>query len=404
MPGSVFSLRFNTIIFSVILSALLAIMTPIPGKCADLRLPPAKHLSLQKEVIHSVTTGYAFLKKHQNENGSWSSPDYPALTGLVVYAFLSGNKYASPSDIPSFIKKSLDFILSNQKENGAIYQEALPNYNTAVCLLALTAANDPRYYPNMVRARNFLISLQMDKGEKGKADYQFDGGIGYGSKHEHSDLSNTMLALESLKMSEFLESEVHADLYQGLKALDKKTLNWDAAIQFISRCQNLPTHNDQAWASDDPKNKGGFVYYPGESKAGEETLPNGKTALRSYGSMTYAGLLSMIYAELKPDDPRVTTAYEWIRRNFTLEENPGLGQQGLYYYYHTLAKALSALKVDLLTTADGKTVDWRKDLLGKLVEKQKGDGSWVNDNGRWWENDPILSTAYTLIAIHMIGV
>jgi squalene-hopene/tetraprenyl-beta-curcumene cyclase len=111
----------------------------------------------------------------------------------------------------------------------------------------------------------------------------------------------------------------------------------------------------------------------------------------------------MIYAELKPDDPRVRAAYEWITKNYTLAENPGLGQEGLFYYYHTMAKALSALKVALLTTTDGTTIDWRKELLSKLIEKQKGDGSWVNDSGRWWENDPILVTTYALIAVNMIG-
>jgi squalene-hopene/tetraprenyl-beta-curcumene cyclase len=73
-----------------------------------------------------------------------------------------------------------------------------------------------------------------------------------------------------------------------------RDLNWSAAIQFIQRCQNLPTHNPEKWASDDPQNKGGFIYAPGESKAGQTNLPSGRVALRSYGSMSYAGLLSYI--------------------------------------------------------------------------------------------------------------
>jgi squalene-hopene/tetraprenyl-beta-curcumene cyclase len=73
----------------------------------------------------------------------------------------------------------------------------------------------------------------------------------------------------------------------------------------------------------------------------------------------------------------------------------------LFYYYHTMAKALSVMNVDHLTAPDGKWVDWRKELAQKLVEKQKGDGSWINDSGRWWENDPILVTAYSLIAMNI---
>jgi squalene-hopene/tetraprenyl-beta-curcumene cyclase len=54
--------------------------------------------------------------------------------------------------------------------------------------------------------------------------------------------------------------------------------------------------------------------------------------LRSYASMTYAGLKSMIYAGLTPDDPRVKAAVAWLAKNYTLESNPGLGDAGLYIF------------------------------------------------------------------------
>ncbi len=78
--------------------------------------------------------------------------------------------------------------------------------------------------------------------------------------------------------------------------------------------------------------------------------------------MTYAGLKSMIYAGLTSKDPRVKAAFEWIQRHYTVETNPGLGQQGLYYYYHTFAKALSVLKLDTLEDSSGKQHDWRSEL------------------------------------------
>lgn len=360
-------------------------------------------VSLKKEVIRAFKNGFEFLKNHQNPDGSWSNPEFPALTGLVLYAFLKSPEYANMREKPVFIQKGLEFIIKCAKKNGAIYKEGLPNYNTSVCIMALMAANDPKYHPYIIRARRYLIFLQADKGEKGVADNSYDGGVGYGTK-DHPDLSNTYIALESLKMTEMLESDQHIKVYKQLKEMQKTTLNWDAALKFIQRCQNLPEFNDQGWASGDPKNRGGFVYYPGNSKAGEETLADGRVALRSYGSMTYAGLLSLIYADLKKDDPRVTAAYEWIQKNYTLNENPKMGKQGLYYYFHTMAKALTAFGEDYLVTADGRRVDWRRALTIKLIELQKGDGSWINDSGRWWENDPILVTAYALTAMNMIAV
>ena len=358
-------------------------------------------ISLKNEVARTYHNAFEFLKSRQNDDGSWSDLKYPALTALVLHSFLGSSEYADTHKKPEFLTKGLGFIVKHARENGAIYHEGLPNYNTAICIMALMAAHDEKYYPIIIKARRYLSSLQDDKGEKGVADQPYDGGVGYGTK-DHPDLSNTYLALESLKMTEFLESDQHIQRYIELQNIQKSTLNWDAALKFIERCQNLPRFNDQKWASGDPKNKGGFVYFPGNSKAGEETLTDGSTALRSYGSMTYAGLLSLIYADLKKGDPRVEAAYEWIRRNYTLEENPGMGKQGLYYYYHTMAKALSVYGEDFLITDDGSRIDWRKDLTIKLVELQKGDGSWINDSGRWWENDPVLVTAYALIALNII--
>ena len=127
-----------------------------------------------------------------------------------------------------------------------------------------------------------------------------------------------------------------------------------------------------------------------------------KAPLRTYGSMSYAGLQSLIYAQVKKDDPRIKAVMEWLSRNFTLAENPGMDEQGLYYYYQTMSKALSAAGVDELTLADGSKVDWRDELAKTLINKQKSDGSWVNTNNRWWEADPVLVTSYTVLALEQL--
>jgi len=156
--------------------------------------------------------------------------------------------------------------------------------------------------------------------------------------------------------------------------------------------------------SDAPADRGGFVYYPGQSMAGGETnAATGRVALRSYASMSYAGLLSYIYAQLKRDDPRVIAVYDWLRRNYTLDENPGMGPQGKFYYYHTMTKALTSYGVDELELANGQKVNWRKDLAMKLINLQGRDGSWINeDHGRWWEKEPALVTSFAVLALEMI--
>ena len=136
--------------------------------------------------------------------------------------------------------------------------------------------------------------------------------------------------------------------------------------------------------------------------AGEREGENGSVALRSYGSMSYAGLLSFIYAEMDSSDPRLQAVRKWLEENYDITENPGMGQQGLYYYYNTMAKALSLSGVETVLDKEGKKKDWRKGLALELLNKQNPAGYWLNENGRWWERDPILVSSYALLALERV--
>ena len=58
--------------------------------------------------------------------------------------------------------------------------------------------------------------------------------------------------------------------------------------------------------------------------------------------MSYAGLLSYIYADLSKSDPRVTAAVDWLKGHYSVDENPGMGADGLFYYYQVMAKGSRA--------------------------------------------------------------
>jgi squalene-hopene/tetraprenyl-beta-curcumene cyclase len=347
--------------------------------------------SLRHEVRHAIEKSRAWLETKQNASNYWSSPEHPALTALVLTALLGPSPGASNSPA---IEKGYAYVLSCVQPDGGIYTKDLQSYNTSVCLSALVLRHRPQDRTVIQNARQYLIGLQVGDAQLGATNSPFSGGIGYGGTGKRPDLSNTMLALEALYNSRPLAQDTNA-----IKAPD---INWKAALQFVQNCQNLPGPNAQPWASDDPQNKGGFIYAPERSNAGKTNLPSGRVAYRSYGSMTYAGLLSYIYADLKPDDPRVTSALDWLRGNFTVDENPGLGPQGLYYYYELMAKALTFAGVDTLETKDGRKANWREDLALKVLNLQNADGFWANENGRWWEKDPILDTAYTLTTLEII--
>jgi len=119
--------------------------------------------------------------------------------------------------------------------------------------------------------------------------------------------------------------------------------------------------------------------------------------------MTYAGLKSMIYAGVEPDDPRVKAAFKWVQMHYDVKSNPGMGDTGLYYYYHTFAKALDAMGVDEVQDADGNVHRWRRELREELLRRQQPDGSWVNGKApRWLEGDPSLVTGYVLLTLYYV--
>jgi squalene-hopene/tetraprenyl-beta-curcumene cyclase len=375
-----------------LLSTLIILGTA--GSHAADTAPNNRYESLKQELSQSIARGNAWLKTQQKPEGNWDDPGIPAFTALALTAATRDPNIEHAAAFPEHVEKGFTWLLAQQKEDGGIYNRGLSVYNTATSLTALVATNRVGYEGSMVKARKHLIDNQWDIDKKKETDNVNDGGIGYGSKNDHTDMSNTWLSIEALSLSKkIIEDGRHGE---------QPDLDWNAAVTFLSRQQNLEQTNDQDWASDDPKNKGGFIYAPNETKAGEEKLANGRTALRSYGSMSYAGLLSFIYAKVTPDDPRVIAVKEWLGKNYSTTENPGLGDQGLYYYYQIMAKALGVANISTLKLEDGTEADWRKDLGEKLLAGQDGDGSWVNKNGRFMESNPVLVTAYALLAMEQI--
>lgn len=377
-----------------IATALAALITT--GFAAGEPLPKKdENVSFRNEVKLAIDKGLAWLKAQQKEDGSWSTTDHPALTALPLLSFQREPTGRYAKEQPDFLKKGYDFLRANAKPDGGIYNVGLSNYNTSVAMMALLARNEPKDEALIEAARKFVAGQQAT----GMAKPELDGGFGYGPtgaspKRQHPDLDNTLISLEALRA--YAEARPNKELAAG------KDLNWKAAIDFVSRCQNLPETNKEAWASGDAANKGGFVYYPGFSNAGEQELGDGKKALRSYGTMTYAGLLSFIYSDLPKDDQRITAALDWLKKNYTLEENPGMGRAGLYYYLHLAAKGLASARVENFETAEGKKVDWQREIATKLMNLQNADGSWVNDTARWMEKDPALVTSYGVMSLEII--
>jgi len=342
-------------------------------------------VGLKNQIGEMTRRGAEYLLALQEDDGGWAGQYGPGVSCLILKALIQTPGIAA--DHPA-IERGVKFVLRSQRDDGGIYfaEGLLKNYETSVALSMLAALKDERNDKHVAKARRFLKDLQWDEGEDRSIDDPWYGGAGYG-RHKRPDLSNTQMMLEALHDS----------------GLPKDDPVYKKALVFIQRCQMRGESNDQPFARG--STEGGFIYTAandGESKAGEVEA-GGRKAPRCYGSMTYAGFKSMLYAGLSRDDPRVSAALDWIGRNWTLDHNPNMptkqSKQGLFYYYHVFGRAFQAFGAESVKDRHGREHDWRRELIEQLAKLQKADGSWINEEDRWMEGYPGLTTAYAMLAL-----
>ena len=373
-----------------------------------------------------IEKGIAYLRKSQEPAGGWSlrsgaGPSSVVVTGLIE----AGVKVDDP-----LVKHALDYIKVTVQPDGGIYSPGsrFQNYETSLGILAFATANKKLkgadgkgpYDDLLKKAEEYLRKCQYTEANGNLVDEAYRGGIGYGPGQQNirPDLSNVHYFLDALEA---------LDVPSNDPAVQE-------ALVFVSRCQNLESeHNTAEWAKKNPD--GGFVYVvtdldqaqttqsrgegggvgPGNPQGGRggPGTPSGLggnmgggqgrggqgPALRTYASMTYAGLKSMIYAGVTKDDKRVKVAFEWAQKHYDLTQNPGMGPNGLYYYYQVLSKTLDTMDLREMEDEQGKKHDWRKELVEELAKRQQPDGSWVNTATRWMEGDASLVTGYVMMVL-----
>jgi squalene-hopene/tetraprenyl-beta-curcumene cyclase len=359
--------------YSSVVALLLAVaIFAQSGHLAEAHENQQHRATVEKGVQYLLTKG-------QSADGSFSKQTGTGITSLCVAALLRSGR--GPND-PA-VAKGLKYLEANIRPDGGIYAEnsRLKNYETCIALMCLKEANgNGRYDKAIAGADRYIKGLQLDAGEKrDPSDFSY-GGVGY-SAGGRPDLSNTAFLVDAL---------IAAGNGPDDEAVKK-------ALIFVSRCQNLESeHNTTPHAA--KINDGGF-YYSITDESDNDRQKSADGGLRSYGSMTYAGLKSMVHAGLKPDDPRVKAALSWLGKHYDLKSNPGQGNAGLYYYYHLMAKALDVLGQPHFVDDSGKKHDWRGELAAELASRQNADGSWVNTNNRFLESDANLVTAFALLAL-----
>lgn len=369
---------------------------------------PAAPAAWQAPARAALARGADLLRSLQGEDGQWGDPEIqlPGNVGYTAMA-LAGLSGAVPREAratDAALAKAVAALQEAQKEDGSVWDNPrFVTYQTSAVISALSMLRRADLASVQARARDFLAASQI----QGSSEDPSFGGFPYKSKvPQAADLSNLQFAADALAAS-------------GLPA-DHPV--WQRIQAYLKRVQNRSEGNvlelqvelEGEKVTVVAGNDGGAAYAPDQSKAGTVQRPDGKVELRSYGSMTYALLKCLLLSGVQPSDPRAVAALGWISRNWTLERNPGFeaakdpvaaGQQGLYYYYFTLARTLALYervtrKPLVVQDAEGRTHDWRASLAQRLVSLQRPDGGWRNEAAeRWDEGSRTLATAYATQAL-----
>ena len=323
----------------------------------------------RQKLTASLTRAAAYLRQQQKPDGTWEN--HPGVTAMTATALLRDPAMPREQAL-QMTSKTLEYLRSLAKPDGGIYVKDIPHYITAVAVMTFTAAGLPQDKPLIEKGTRYLAEHILDEGEGVSPKDKFFGGLGWGGTSDggRADIISLEYGLRAMQES-------------GTAPNDPA---WEKAIAFLQRTQNFAELNDQGWASND----GGFVYYPGFSTAGET---------RSYGAGTYAGLMSYAWSNVKKEDRRVQAVLKWVRDNYTVDENPGLGQKTVYYYYMVFAKALQAVGESIIVDSRGQRHNWREDLGTKLLALQHPEGYWVNTDPAEMQDNKVLVTCFTMMAI-----
>ncbi len=382
----------------------------------------AQEGDLAQRLCTAYTEAADGLVRIQMTSGAWPvvMPDQRvpsvAYTALTVRA-LSGAPEALRQKYQQNIDKAIEFLLSKANADGSFGEGAsgtyMKTYTTAVALSALSVAPRTDRVIDAIRgAQAYLKRNQLREGP-------FKGGFGYGDEEPkrnpetgefevkrstNANLSVTAMVAEAMKDS-------------GLSLSDDL---WPLVQEFVRKCQNnTETNTDPAYLAS-LKEKGmsigndGSLYYTpvadaGVQKAGTRKIADRETIV-GYGSMTYDGIKTYVYAGLRRDAPEVKAAVDWVRRNDSVEPHPGFvyeqGQRkhlrGLYYYYLVMARALDACGERPLVLPDGTARDWPAELGEQLLKSLRETKTWVNDNPAWYEGDAVLVTGYVLNVLDIL--
>lgn len=342
-----------------------------------------------------------WLVAQQSESGAFKSKHYGAMkqgaatTSLALYS-LSMTQSDFTETQRAAIDKAFEFLLQGTKARGRVANPDgsldHPVYSTAMLLVAAKKFQYDLDAKLVATLHDFLVRSQCIEGRGFKPGNPNYGGwdvIGpdvMPEKTSGTNVSVTRFVLQAFKCWE-------ADpKMEAAKAVAKRVSeSQQKAKDWLKRLQQQSAD-------------GGF-YFTAQPGSALNKATNKQGQVVAYATATCDGCLAMHSIS---DSDRIGEGFAkaelWIKNNATPEkvfgfeegDESGAGWSKALHFYHLQALA----KVASTVVGPGDWVEkMQANISQRLANAQKDDGRFENGSSLMRENDPLIATAFAIIAL-----
>lgn len=316
---------------------------------------------LGPETEAAIELGLVFLARHQHPEGKWSlqgfddatsavSPEErrfmlvsdTGATALALLSFQGGGYTHREHQYKDVVRKGLDYLVRNQKENGDLFiplddrsNQSVWLYSHALATITLCEAygmtGDPALREPAQRAVDFIIQAQ----NKDLGGWRYAPGVG-------TDTSVTGWMMMALKSGELAGLQVPHDSYGRIA-------RWLSVSQVSSGQPHVFRYNP--YAPDTPQQRHG-------------RLPS-KT-------MTAVGLLMRFYTGWERSTPSMVDGANYLAQHYPQIGTQRDPQRDTYYWYYA---------TQVMCHMEGEHWEmWKEQLFPLLRDTQLKSGQWA---GSW---------------------
>ncbi|ADG67833.1 hypothetical protein Plim_2003 [Planctopirus limnophila DSM 3776] len=370
-----------------------------PTKASSDSVPDQRYERCLKAWKHGVR----WLLNQQQADGGWHSEVYGVMQGGVGQTALTLDLLTRSEGVegvipPIAIRRGIDFLTKHVDEMGLVQGPGrAADYPVHATALLLRALSRTHAVENSDLSRQLTAALQASQRIEAQGWIQSDPDFGgWGALNDRAPQIDTT-SERSHREGSPSNTSVTRMVLMALAAADGLTTDITRdAETFLGRCR-----------VNDPLQRGVTVYFftPDPintlNKRGFEISADQLPQARPYPTATWDGLMARKICLQKqfPELHRPTVEPGCAKPLpfSTVNEGESFkspdGDAGLDYYE---ASQWAELRVVIPSIID--SAEW-DELIRRVLDRQRADGRWENDQREMREDDPLIATPFALMAL-----